>query len=108
MEDYVNEEVLKLLKDKRYFNSKANNKHLDVFPHLYDVLKWLRSAHKIYVSVDTDYNGHFSFICSKTIDDAIQFELLKMNVEHDEIFKYKTYEEALNNGIITALTKMIK
>lgn len=129
-EDYVSLEVAKLLKEKGYneycaayyhlnwenmteeecfevapnhdFRNKDNGYRVGA-PTLYEAQKWLRNKYNIHIIVETDYNNMYSLKCSNSQDCEMCIELDRLPKEDSEIYIYKSYEEALNEGILEAL-----
>lgn len=117
-EDFVSLEVAKLLKEKGFnepcnsaYDKKGNigtnttlinwNKEYDWAvsrPTLYEAAKWLRDKHAIHISIEWDVDGFCSSITIRDEDGLF--------VESSYHIYYKSYEEALNAGILEAL-KMI-
>lgn len=118
-EDYVSLEVAKLLKEKNYdvptreyYSFDKNKLEYGVFcvennkrngdfcsaPTLYEIAKWLRETHDIAVCVHPyGYSWDYTlFNLSKINDDYNHVSIIS------NVF-YKTYEEALNEGIKEAL-----
>lgn len=130
--DYITFEVAKLLDEKGYdedcstryisdgkgrvefegwlegkmHNGKMKDGYLyDSYlaPSLYDMQKWLRNRYNIHIIVETDYNGMYSYKCSNSNDYETAIELDRLIKGNNEIYIYKSYEEALNEGILEAL-----
>lgn len=123
--DYVSSEIAKLLKEKGFnepcekcidINTKrtkycdydhicvsndALSSELISYPTLYEVIKWLREKHNIYI-FPTPY-------LSKDIDETSKYIVEIYKFEDEEwrhtnyLYKFVTYEEALNAGILEAL-----
>lgn len=112
-EDYVSLEVAKLLKEKGYcwpcnsfytleglikFRTIADNfNRLTAYsrPALYEAQKWLIGK-DIYVSVDVYGDGQW-------MPTLCEFGREKYNFIPLDVSREKTYEEALNAGILEAL-----
>ena len=93
--DYVNRQLAELLREHGYHWSK-------IIPTLYEIQKWFRDEHHIEVSAnwDTEEQKWFYFAqkMSNYAPDAV--DLYSKSA-------FKTYEEALNTGLIEAINKLI-
>lgn len=114
--DFVSLIVARKLKEKEfdeyckalYINGKWRDisckNTLDMFkgkfyaaPTLYDAQKWLREKHMLHVNADYDNELRCWFYSVLGIDRERNIDMI--NTE-----PYKSYEEALNEGILRALT----
>lgn len=77
---------------------------------LNEIQKWLREVHKIQITIDPIYNEegteieHYEFMVFTNNKSKTNALLDRLNGSYD---KYKTYEQALEEGLQTAL-KLIK
>lgn len=113
-EDYVSLEVAKMLKDKgfdepcNYFYREGGscdgspwsvdyNKDLGRYskPTLYEAQKWLRSK-----CICVDVSVYSKFVWGYTIYTFDENNCINGNYNEEE---YKSYEEALNEGILESL-----
>lgn len=95
MGEFTEEESFEISPSKNFKNS--NNVYRVGAPTLYEAQKWLRNIHGIYIDI-LYYNG-----------DYYMYDILTIP-KHDLIglsdrpyIQYKSYEEALNAGILEAL-----
>lgn len=72
-------------------------------PTIYQAAKWLREKHNIHIRISTNYKGMYSYGCFEDFDDEFDMELKTLDLTEKEIYKYNSYEEALNAGILEAL-----
>ena len=117
-EDYVSLEVAKLLKEKGfnepvfsqytnresvwYCNEPENfNESVDCFsrPTLYEAAKWLREKHNIHIMIGVDDLDWWYQLYNCSEDGRME----DSNHIYGSVACKKSYEEALNDGILEAL-----
>ena len=64
--------------------------------------RWLREKYNIQIEIYYGLNGYL-VKAYKTVEEAINLEL---KIIAGEVKKYETYEEALEDGLMEALTKI--
>lgn len=120
-EDYVSLEVAKILKEKgfnepcEYFYAKIYDRIISIrgddlseatyeyigkenilVPSLWDTHKWLRDKHNISISVTCHTTNEWYY--SVRVFNSVACTVMYVSEK-----PYKSYEEALNNGILKAL-----